>query len=53
MQDCSNSDVFLKPLFRGNFDSSVNNANLDAIAQAPKFPLFTERNVVIFITPSW
>ena len=22
-------------------------------AMAPKFPLFTERNVVIFITPSW
>ena len=31
-QDCSNSNIFLKPLFRGNFDSFVNNANLGAIA---------------------
>ena len=56
MQDCSNSNIFLKPLFRGNFDPFVNNANLGAIAHrsnAPKFSLFTERNVVIFITPSW
>ena len=29
-QDCSNSNVFLKPLFRGNFDPFVNNANLGA-----------------------
>ena len=53
MQDCSNSNIFLKPLFRGNFDSFVNNANLGARAMAPKFPLFTERTVVIFIMPSW
>ena len=26
MQDCSNSNIFLKPLFRGNFDPFVNNA---------------------------
>ena len=32
-QDCSNSNIFLKPLFRGNFDSFVNNANLGAIAR--------------------
>ena len=25
-------NIFLKPLFRGNFDPFVNNANLDAIA---------------------
>ena len=25
-QDCSNSNIFLKPLFRGNFDPFVNNA---------------------------
>ena len=31
-QDCSNSNIFLKPLFRGNFDPFVNNANLGAIA---------------------
>ena len=31
-QDCSNSNIFLKPLFRGNFDLFVNNANLGAIA---------------------
>ena len=31
-QDYSNSNIFLKPLFRGNFDSFVNNANLGAIA---------------------
>ena len=31
-QDCSNSNIFLKPLFRGNFDPFVNNANLSAIA---------------------
>ena len=31
-QDCSNSNIFLKPLFRGNFDFFVNNANLGAIA---------------------
>ena len=30
--DCSNSNIFLKPLFRGNFDPFVNNANLGAIA---------------------
>ena len=55
MQDCSNSNIFLKTLFRDNFDPVVNNANLGAIARramAPKFPLFTERNVVIFIRPS-
>ena len=32
-QDCSNSNIFLKPLFRSNFDPFVNNANLGAIAQ--------------------
>ena len=26
-QDCSNSNIFLKPLFKGNFDPFVNNAN--------------------------
>ena len=31
-QDCSNSNIFLKPLFRGNLDPFVNNANLGAIA---------------------
>ena len=31
-QDCSNSNIFLKPVFRGNFDPIVNNANLGAIA---------------------
>ena len=31
-QNCSNSNIFLKPLFRGNFDPFVNNANLGAIA---------------------
>ena len=31
-QDYSNSNIFLKPLFRGNLDSFVNNANLGAIA---------------------
>ena len=30
-QDC-NSNIFLKPLFRGNLDPFVNNANLGAIA---------------------
>ena len=29
-QDCSYSKIFLKPFFRGNFDSFVNNANLGA-----------------------
>ena len=28
----SNSNIFLKPLFRGNLDPFVNNANLGAIA---------------------
>ena len=28
----SAQDIFLKPLFRGNLDSVVNNANLGAIA---------------------
>ena len=28
----SNSNIFLKTLFRGNFDPFVNNANLGAIA---------------------
>ena len=32
VQDCSNSNIFLKPLFRGNFDPFVNNANLGRIA---------------------
>ena len=27
------SNIFLKPLFRGNFDPFVNNANLGAIAR--------------------
>ena len=31
-QDCSTSNIILKPLFRGNFDPFVNNANLGAIA---------------------
>ena len=31
-QDCSNSNIFLKPIFRDNFDPFVNNANLGAIA---------------------
>ena len=31
-QDCSNSNILLKSLFRGNFDPFVNNANLGAIA---------------------
>ena len=31
-QDCSNSNIFLKPLFKGNFDPFVNNVNLGAIA---------------------
>ena len=32
-QDYSNSNIFLKPLFRGNLDPFVNNANLGAIAR--------------------
>ena len=31
-QDYSHSNIFLKPLFRGNLDPFVNNANLGAIA---------------------
>ena len=31
-QDYSNSNIFLKPLFRGNLNPFVNNANLGAIA---------------------
>ena len=31
-QDYSNSNIFLKPLFRSNLDPFVNNANLGAIA---------------------
>ena len=31
-QDFSNSNIFLKPLFRGNLDRFVNNANFGAIA---------------------
>ena len=31
-QDYSNSNIFLKPLFKGNLDPFVNNANLGAIA---------------------
>ena len=31
-QDYSNSNIFLKPLFRGNLDPFVNNANLGVIA---------------------
>ena len=31
-QDYGNSNIFLKPLFRGNLDHFVNNANLGAIA---------------------
>ena len=31
-QDYSNSNIFLKPLFRDNLDTFVNNANLGAIA---------------------
>ena len=31
-QDYGNSNVFLKPMFRGNLDPFVNNANLGAIA---------------------
>ena len=32
-QDYCNSNIFLKPLFRGNLDPFVNNANLGAIAR--------------------
>ena len=32
VQDYCNSNIFLKPLFRGNLDPFVNNANLGAIA---------------------
>ena len=32
VQDYGNSNIFLKPLFRGNLDPFVNNANLGAIA---------------------
>ena len=31
-KDYGNSNIFLKPLFRGNLDPFVNNANLGAIA---------------------
>ena len=31
-QDCSNTNIFLKPWFRGNFDPFINSANLGAIA---------------------
>ena len=31
-RDYGNSNIFLKPLFRGNLDPFVNNANLGAIA---------------------
>ena len=31
-QDYGNSNIFLKPLFRGNLDPFVNNASLGAIA---------------------
>ena len=31
-QDYGNSNIFLKPLFRGNLDPFINNANLGAIA---------------------
>ena len=31
-QNYGNSNIFLKPLFRGNLDPFVNNANLGAIA---------------------
>ena len=31
-QDYGNSNIFLKPLFRGSLDPFVNNANLGAIA---------------------
>ena len=31
-QDYGNTNIFLKPLFRGKFDPFVNNANLGAIA---------------------
>ena len=31
-QESSNSNIFLKSLYRGNVDPFVNNANLDAIA---------------------
>ena len=31
-QDYGNSNIFLKPLLRGNLDPFVNNANLGAIA---------------------
>ena len=31
-QDCSTSNIFLKPFYSGNFDLFVNNANLGAIA---------------------
>ena len=41
-QDYSNSNIFLKPLFRGNLDPFVNNANLGAIAH-------TSNDTLIFI----
>ena len=31
-QDYGNSNIFLKPLFRGNLDPFVNNGNLGAVA---------------------
>ena len=47
-------NLFWKPLFRGNFDPFVNNANLGAIAHSeqemgPKFPLFTKKNDLTLI----
>ena len=41
-QDYGNSNIFLKPLFRGNLDPFVNNANLGAIAH-------TSNGTLIFI----
>ena len=38
-QDYSNSNIFLKPLFRGNLDPFVNNANLGAIAHTEQWHL--------------
>ena len=35
-QDCSNSNIFLKPLFRGNLDPFVNNGNLGSTVYRKK-----------------
>ena len=42
-QDCGNSNIFLKPLFRGNLDPFVNNANLGAIARIKIFIVYRKK----------